>query len=254
MKQLFLKLVTTFRHWRKPNLLDLERHEAEELGPRQPIGKVEINGEDLPVYNYSAQDSFDEFIEAIEEKIQEIHEDVESVLEQAYSEFMFECDYYEQDVSDDHMAGRRREFQALINRYRREYNPFPESFDFLIASKKPFASNLERRTAKVLRSLGINFKSQVRFDGCRQKLPLPFDFGFVIDNQRFLVECDGRQHFEPVGYLGGQEAFDQLKERDSIKSAYCTENEIVLIRIPYTMKNSSEMIESEILNSLNGAG
>lgn len=118
----------------------------------------------------------------------------------------------------------------------------------------PLASYLERRTSTVLDSLSIEYKTQVKFSDCRHKLPLPFDFGFVYGGTQYLIECDGKQHFEPVEKWGGEEAFEQVKLRDAIKTKYCTDNDIVLIRIPYTMKNSSDLIESEILKSLNGAG
>lgn len=137
-----------------------------------------------------------------------------------------------------------------------DYDDIKGQKDLLLHQSKsltPLASALERRTAIVMDSLGINYSTQVRFENCRYKLPLPFDFGFFYEGDQYLVECDGEQHFAPIDKWGGEEAFEQVKLRDSIKTKYCADNNIILIRIPYTMKNSSEMIENEILKSLNGA-
>ena len=41
------------------------------------------------------------------------------------------------------------------------------------------------------------------FDDCRNTKPLPFDFS-IWDNHnnlKFLIEYDGRQHFEPIEFF-----------------------------------------------------
>ena len=62
------------------------------------------------------------------------------------------------------------------------------------------------------------------------------------------IEFDGKQHFIPVKYFGGEEGFKERKRRDELKNKYCKENDIKLIRIPY---NSFKDIKSILLKNLN---
>lgn len=89
----------------------------------------------------------------------------------------------------------------------------------------------EKEIAKFLNKHNITFDRQHRFDLCRNKQPLPFDF--YIPSMRILIEFDGIQHFQPVSYFGGIPAYESLKINDRIKSDYCEENFIDLIRIRY---------------------
>ena len=47
------------------------------------------------------------------------------------------------------------------------------------------------------------------------------------------IEFDGIQHFKPIKQFGGIEAFEATKINDKIKSDYCEENFINLVRIKY---------------------
>ena len=61
------------------------------------------------------------------------------------------------------------------------------------------------------------------------------------------IEYDGIQHFEPKDFFGGEESFSKLKEHDSIKSNYCMENNIRLLRIPYFQYEEIEnILENEL--------
>lgn len=64
---------------------------------------------------------------------------------------------------------------------------------------------------------------------------LRFDFAtFKEDGEiDFLIEFDGKQHFEPVEIMGGKEKFEIVQNHDKRKNAYCEKNNIKLIRIPY---------------------
>lgn len=75
------------------------------------------------------------------------------------------------------------------------------------------------------------FEEQVRFDDCRYKKPLPFDF--YLPTMNTLIEFDGEQHDRPVDRWGGVEAFKIQSKRDKIKDNYCTKKQIELIRIKY---------------------
>lgn len=60
-------------------------------------------------------------------------------------------------------------------------------------------------------------------------------FDFYVNNQ-YLIEFDGEQHFNQSNLHGwfSHDTFTQQQERDIIKNKWCEENNIPLIRIPYT--------------------
>lgn len=86
---------------------------------------------------------------------------------------------------------------------------------------------------KLLKENNISFVPQKRFEDCKNKRTLPFDF--YLPNNNICIEYDGSQHFYPVEYWGGKKRFDDTKTNDKIKNQYCKDNNINLIRIPYTM-------------------
>jgi hypothetical protein len=77
---------------------------------------------------------------------------------------------------------------------------------------------------------------------------LKFDFAIFNDNNITLVEFDGKQHYIPVDYFGGIDAFKVLQSNDARKNEYCTLNNINLIRIPYYEINNIEKILNTTLN------
>ncbi|WP_238948847.1 hypothetical protein [Clostridium sp. YIM B02569] len=92
------------------------------------------------------------------------------------------------------------------------------------------------KVEKWLKIHDIVFKKEYKFDGCKDKRKLPFDY--YLPHKDICIEFDGRQHFEKA-YFGGideEKAKDSLKytkRHDEIKNKFCRENNIKLIRIPY---------------------
>lgn len=88
----------------------------------------------------------------------------------------------------------------------------------------------------ILLENGVSFKKQYVFDDLKgDKAPLRFDFA-IFDSQDellFLIEFDGRQHFEESKIMGGHEGFVKRKKYDSLKDDYCKNHNLKLIRIPY---------------------
>ena len=89
----------------------------------------------------------------------------------------------------------------------------------------------EQLIKKILTENNIPFKTQVSFKTCKYKNLLLFDF--YVNNQ-YIIEYDGKQHFEAVKFFGGEQQLQLQKTRDSIKTQWCKDNNIPLIRIPYT--------------------
>ena len=77
----------------------------------------------------------------------------------------------------------------------------------------------------------ISFEQQKKFDDCKYKLKLPFDF--YLSELNICIEYDGLQHYKCIKIFGGEKNFNLIKKRDEIKNDYCEKNNINLIRIKY---------------------
>jgi hypothetical protein len=87
---------------------------------------------------------------------------------------------------------------------------------------------------------------------------LEFDFAiFDKENKlKILIEYDGEAHFIPIFPLNGSQEDKEKslliqKENDNRKNIYCKENNINLIRIPYTDKKNINIIIKNILGKFN---
>lgn len=62
-----------------------------------------------------------------------------------------------------------------------------------------------------------------------------FDFGVLSLNNtvKYFIEFDGKQHFKPNLFFGGENELQKTQERDQLKNQWCKDNNIPLIRIPY---------------------
>lgn len=102
------------------------------------------------------------------------------------------------------------------------------------------SSKGEREITRILNIYNLNFESQYKFDDCKFKQCLPFDF--YLPNYNCCIEFDGEQHYEIFEYFGGFDKFVDTKIRDTIKNEYCKKNNIRLLRIPYWDYNNIEEI------------
>lgn len=110
-------------------------------------------------------------------------------------------------------------------------------------------SHGERFISDVLISNNIKFISQKTFDDCKNIRALRFDF--YLQDYNVVVEFDGLQHFQPVDFFGGEDDLIIRQKRDEIKTRYCQEHKIHLVRIPYYY--TKNQIEETILNILSPA-
>lgn len=90
----------------------------------------------------------------------------------------------------------------------------------------------------------IDYISQYRFKDCKDKRTLPFDF--YLPQYNTCIEYDGRQHYIPIDFSGkGEEwALEQLsiiQYHDQIKTEYCKNNDIKLLRISYLQNIEEEL-------------
>lgn len=103
------------------------------------------------------------------------------------------------------------------------------------------SSNEEYIIEQILNKNNIIFKREVGFPKLISNKGEPLHFDFAIYNNKnelsYLIEFDGRQHF--YGVDGGKwhaegNTLEEIQERDEIKNQYCLNNNIPLLRIPYT--------------------
>ena len=87
----------------------------------------------------------------------------------------------------------------------------------------------------------INFIRQKTFKGCKNTQVLQFDF--YLPDYNMCIEFDGKQHFESIEFFGGIKTFELLQYCDKIKSDYCKDNGIKLLRISYK-DNVNEMLQN----------
>ena len=111
------------------------------------------------------------------------------------------------------------------------------------------SSTGEEEIAKWLNYNGIIYIPEKRFDDCRNKRQLPFDFGIPYENGNwFLIEFHGGQHYFSVKHFGGEKTFKEQQKKDKIKLKYCQDNNIPLLVIPYWEFDNIESILKETLS------
>lgn len=87
------------------------------------------------------------------------------------------------------------------------------------------------KIAQILKENNIPFEQEKKFDTCKDKKSLPFDF-YV--NNSYLIEFDGEQHYKDnKNHWNIYNRYEYTKKHDEIKNQWCKSNNIPLIRIPY---------------------
>lgn len=93
----------------------------------------------------------------------------------------------------------------------------------------------EQAIASYLVEHNIPFDREFTFEDLRGNTGLlRFDFKVNYGNQILLIEFQGKQHYQPVQFFGGEERFKIQQIYDEYKRAYCKRNGYKLIEIPYT--------------------
>ncbi|MER2024808.1 MAG: hypothetical protein ABS879_04210 [Eubacteriales bacterium] len=77
------------------------------------------------------------------------------------------------------------------------------------------------------------YETQLRYDDCRYKNPLPFDFTIKVNGTIVHIEFDGKQHFTSIKAFGDDKGYCFRVIRDWVKNEYCKTKKIKLVRIRY---------------------
>ena len=111
-------------------------------------------------------------------------------------------------------------------------------------------SHGEREIEFLLNDWEIPHKTQYK----QQTATRNFRFDFYIETptQNFIIEYNGRQHYEPVSIFGGMPKFLEQCERDECLRKYCKDNNIRLFEIKYdaNIKQEMQVILNELLPHL----
>lgn len=102
---------------------------------------------------------------------------------------------------------------------------------------------------KILKENNIPYEKEFSFDTCRYpdtNTLCRFDF-YV--NKQYIIEFDGEQHFSSGRGWNTEDNFRDVKNHDKYKNNWCQENNILLIRIPYTHINDIILEDLQINTS-----
>lgn len=100
------------------------------------------------------------------------------------------------------------------------------------------ASRGEIKIREILEAADLNFKMEYIFPDLKSPNGRALRFDFVIFDDEgkidFLIEYQGKQHYEPSPKFGGKKGFYQQQYNDNQKRRFCALHEFKLIEIPYT--------------------
>ena len=100
------------------------------------------------------------------------------------------------------------------------------------------ASRAEIKICEILDKYGIIYKEEYSFPDLTTTngRALRFDFAVFDDegNIDFIIEYQGRQHYEASSKFGGKKGLYQQQYNDNQKRRFCALHGIKLLEIPYT--------------------
>ena len=108
-------------------------------------------------------------------------------------------------------------------------------------------SSGEQNTAEILDAFGIVYQQQKRFETCRDKRVLPFDF--YLPEIHAVAEYHGEQHWLPVDHFGGADSLRHRRYRDLIKFNWAKQNGVGYIALVGDYRNIADTIDAVVKNT-----
>ena len=103
------------------------------------------------------------------------------------------------------------------------------------------ASRGEIKIEEILKEAALPFKMEYSFPDLKSDNGRPLRFDFVIfdddGNIDFIIEYQGKQHYEASQKFGGKRGLYQQQYNDNRKRRFCALHDFTLIEIPYTEEN-----------------
>lgn len=105
-------------------------------------------------------------------------------------------------------------------------------------------SRLEEETRILLKNNNINFEYQKRTDWLGKK-----SLDFYLPEYNIAIECQGKQHFIPIDFFGGEKKLLETKLRDKEKSLLCKNNGVYLIY--YNYNENINIFKNKLFKKIN---
>ena len=103
------------------------------------------------------------------------------------------------------------------------------------------ASRAEIKIEDILVESGLPFKMEYSFPDLTSENGRPLRFDFVVfdddGNIDFIIEYQGKQHYEASQKFGGKRGLYQQQYNDNRKRRFCALHDFTLVEIPYTEEN-----------------
>lgn len=103
------------------------------------------------------------------------------------------------------------------------------------------ASRGEIKIHEILDAANLKYKMEYSFPNLNSPNGKPLRFDFVVfdddDQIDFIIEYQGRQHYEASSKFGGKRGLYQQQYNDNAKRRFCALHDFTLIEIPYTEEN-----------------
>ena len=115
-----------------------------------------------------------------------------------------------------------------------------------LASQGFGISKAEQIVNDYLRDLGVYYEPQKIYDDLRSERGYPLSYDFLVYSNGLpwlLIECQGKQHYEPVEYFGGEKQFKVQQKNDRLKRKYAVKIGLPLLEIPYTCKSNESIVQ-----------
>jgi hypothetical protein len=74
----------------------------------------------------------------------------------------------------------------------------------------------------------------------------PLHLDVFVPSKKLAFEYQGKQHFEPVDFFGGEEAFKHTQKRDQRKILKCRTKGVTLVEWRYDEPINSEVLEAKL--------
>jgi len=106
----------------------------------------------------------------------------------------------------------------------------------------------EETISKILTKHKIEYIPQYKIPEAEYR----YRYDFFLPKYRLLIEFHGEQHYRPIDWFGGEEAFKDLQFRDKIKKTLAKLASYRLLEIKYTylIKLSEEVFENKLISSI----
>ena len=90
------------------------------------------------------------------------------------------------------------------------------------------------KVKQCLEQLQLSFEEEKTFEDCYTFKGYPYYFDFYLPDYNCCIEYDGKQHYVGWPIDNKRASVEYIQKNDQIKTDYCKNNNIKLIRIPYT--------------------